>query len=103
MLSKLCPSYPGAHNKPRLREHQSSGKWGFDSELTDNNFEHLLDSDYNEPNTDNTYLSMCNSLNSCKFSLTFGNMLPIYSNQESIKGPSRVIRTLKGPKSRFET
>ena len=33
---------------------------------------------------------MCNSSNSRKFSLTFSNIIPIYSNQGSIKGPSRV-------------
>ena len=38
----------------QAKAQRASGRWGFDSGLTDNLFECLLDPDYDEPNTDDT-------------------------------------------------
>jgi hypothetical protein len=71
----------------QAKAQRASGKWGFDSGLTDNPFKHLLDPDYDEPSTNDTDENN-DSRNElmCKYAFSLGREKEIIENGDSEEG-----------------
>jgi hypothetical protein len=72
----------------QAKAQRASGKRGFDSGLTDNPFECLLDPDYKEPNTDDTDTENNDSGNelTCEYAFSLGQEKEIVENGDSEEG-----------------
>jgi hypothetical protein len=68
----------------QAKAQRASGKWGFDSGLTDNPFKCLLDPDYGEPSTDDTDENndSRNEL-TCKYAFSLAQEKEIMENGDS--------------------